>query len=145
MKNLILSLILISAISCTGRMPSRFDLAKAEIISTEKAFCKMAADSGIARAFIYFADDNAVIQRGNMVIEGIDNIKKYLNSQAQDDAILEWAPDFVSVSSSCDMGYTYGKYSYSVIDSTGKEISTEGIFHTVWEKQPDGSWKYVWD
>ena len=23
--------------------------------------------------------------------------------------------------------------------------SEEGVFHTVWKRQPDGSWKFVWD
>jgi ketosteroid isomerase-like protein len=21
----------------------------------------------------------------------------------------------------------------------------QGVFHTVWKRQPDGTWKYVWD
>jgi len=43
------------------------------------------------------------------------------------------------------MGYTYGKYIWSSTDPAGKPITFNGIFHTVWKKQPDGSWKYVWD
>jgi len=49
------------------------------------------------------------------------------------------------INKTLDLEKEYGKYSYSIIDSTGTEISSNGIFHTVWKKQPDGSWKYVWD
>ena len=58
---------------------------------------------------------------------------------------LEWKPDYIDVSISGDLGYTYGKFTFSAIDTTGKLIESEGIFHTVWKKQEDGSWKYVWD
>jgi ketosteroid isomerase-like protein len=32
-----------------------------------------------------------------------------------------------------------------VKDSVGNKKDFKGIFHTVWKKQKDGSWKYVWD
>lgn len=36
-------------------------------------------------------------------------------------------------------------YTYSVTDSTGETKSSSGIFHTVWKRQADGTWKFVWD
>ena len=30
-------------------------------------------------------------------------------------------------------------------NALGNENSMEGIFHTVWKRQEDGSWKFVWD
>jgi len=58
---------------------------------------------------------------------------------------LDWTPDFVDVSESEDMAYSYGGYSFSALSSKGDTINSSGIFHTVWKKQLDGSWKYVWD
>jgi len=43
------------------------------------------------------------------------------------------------------MAYTYGKYTMTIIDSAGESKVSNGIFHTVWKKQKDGSWKFVWD
>lgn len=43
-----------------------------------------------------------------------------------------------------DLGYTYGHYTYTTVDSTGKRIIYKGIFHSVWKKR-DGVWKFVWD
>jgi len=51
----------------------------------------------------------------------------------------------VDASINGDMGYTYGKYPWSSADSTGKPIIFNGVFHIECKKQPDGSWKYVWD
>jgi len=43
---------------------------------TEKAFEKMASEKGLAEAFYYFADENAVIKRGNdSLIIGKENIR----------------------------------------------------------------------
>ncbi len=51
---------------------------KNEIFQTEKAFEQMTADKGIAEAFYYFADENAVILRENdTLVSGKDNIKAY--------------------------------------------------------------------
>lgn len=58
---------------------------------------------------------------------------------------LQWDADFVDVSKSGELAYTYGKYTFTAIDSTGKTIDDKGIFHTVWKKQKDGKWKFVWD
>jgi ketosteroid isomerase-like protein len=58
---------------------------------------------------------------------------------------VKWSPDFIDVSKEGDMAYTYGKYVWQSPDSTGKMNVSNGIFHTVWKRQVDGSWKYVWD
>lgn len=102
----------------------------------------MAKEEGIATAFYTFADDSAVIRRGPGVIKGKQAIKEFYEKQPQSGE-LQWSPDFADVSG--DLGYTYGKFTFSLKDSTGKVNETHGIFHTVWKKQKDGSWKFVWD
>jgi ketosteroid isomerase-like protein len=119
---------------------------KAELVEAERQFAQMAADEGISEAFLAFADDNAVLMRGNKVIEGKEAIKaRFENSPFDPTAQLSWAPDFIDVAASGDLGYTYGSYSYSVTDSLGNESQSSGIFHTVWKRQEDGKWKFVWD
>lgn len=116
-----------------------------DIEEAESEFAEMASEKGIPEAFTYFADDNAVILRNNMIIRGKDSIRLWFSEQSFSNVSLQWKPDFIEISKSGDLAYTYGKYIYTTIDSSGKEISSNGVFHTVWKKQPDGSWKYVWD
>ena len=118
---------------------------KQEIVDTEKAFEKMTVEKGIAEAFYFFAADSAVIKRGDgEIIKGRENIKKYYEQLGDGDATVNWAPDFVEVSESGDLAYTYGKYVWQIkTDTSVNEF--KGIFHTVWKRQPDNSWKYVWD
>lgn len=117
-----------------------------EIIQVERNFQKMSVEKGIPEAFYFFADSKAIIKRQNdTLIAGNENIKLYYQKQDLKNVKVDWKPDFVDVSSSGDMAYTYGKYVWKFPDSTGLIKKYEGIFHTVWKKQKDGSWKYVWD
>jgi len=126
---------------------SKMETYKNEIIEAENNFAKMAAEEGIHKAFLTYAADEAVLMRNNTVIEGKTAIRDYFKKQGTDDenVSLIWSPDFVDVSKSGDMGYTYGSYTFSYIDSKGKRIENKGVFHTVWKRQADGSWRFVWD
>jgi ketosteroid isomerase-like protein len=58
---------------------------------------------------------------------------------------VTWTADFVDVSDDGTLGYTYGKYLLKVRQPNKTTKEYKGTFHTVWKKQTDGSWKYVWD
>ncbi|MEO6611874.1 MAG: nuclear transport factor 2 family protein [Chitinophagaceae bacterium] len=132
--------------SCKNSEKADPEKAKKEIEQAEKDFEKMAAEKSIAEAFAYFADSTAVIRGGNdSLIRGKEGIRNLFMAERFKNASVKWAPDFVDVSSSGDLGYTYGKYVWQSKDSTGKTEESKGIFHTVWKKQKDGSWRFVWD
>jgi len=116
--------------------------SKAKVIQTEKDFAQMAKEKGIAAAFYTFADSHAVIKRGNQLVKGKEAIKDYYSRQTQRGE-LQWSPTFADVSG--DLGYTYGEFTYSEKDSVGNLNESKGYFHTVWKRQKDGSWKFVWD
>lgn len=117
-----------------------------EIQNAEKEFAQMAAEKGIAESFWYFADSNAVIRRGNdSLIHGKEQIRRFYSDAFYSTAKVQWSPDFTDASEDGNLGYTYGKYTWRVQDSIGKISEYKGVFHTVWKKQNDGSWKYVWD
>ena len=118
---------------------------KQEVIETEKAFCQMAAEEGIYAAFLEYADERAVLLRGDQLVEGKEAIRQFMTLNNIPGAKLEWAPDFVDVSACGDMAYTYGRFTFSLVDSTGQEMKQSGIFHTVWKRQEDGTWRFVWD
>lgn len=132
--------------SCAQNNTIDTNTVKKEIADTEKAFETMAKEKGIAEAFAYYADSNAVIKRRNdTLIMGKEGIRKFYSDDFYNTASVTWSPDFIDVSEKGDMAYTYGKYLWQSKDSTGKPIEFKGVFHTVWKKQKDGSWRYVWD
>ena len=119
---------------------------KQEVFNTEKSFEKMCAEKGIAAGFFFFADDSAVIKRQNdTLIIGKENIKNYYSKEFYKNAFVKWTPDFIDVSNDGSMAYTYGKYVWTAKDENGKSSEFKGVFHTVWKRQADKSWKYVWD
>ncbi len=118
---------------------------KKDIFDTEKAFEKMAAEKSIAEAFYYFADQNAVIKRErDTLITGKDNIKAYY-AKRPTNATVNWTPDFIDVAADGTLAYTYGKYVWKVRNEADSVMEFKGVFHTVWKKQEDNTWRYVWD
>ncbi|MCX6232824.1 MAG: hypothetical protein NTZ33_14900 [Bacteroidetes bacterium] len=145
---LLYSLIVFIFISCNSINTKKSKTAlKDEIAVTEKSFETAVKKNGIADAFVAFADDNAVIIRGNdSLIKGKEGIKSFYQQSRYINASVSWKPDFIDVSDDGKLGYTYGKYEWIIIDSLSNKANIyKGIFHTVWKKQSDGSWKYVWD
>lgn len=145
MKNLFsLTALLLIFYSCeTHHSKELTEQWKQEIRESEANFAAMLKEKGMHDAFVAFAAEDAVIMRNNTVIVGkkaIDLHFKNANTKS-----LTWTPEFIEVSSSGDLGYTYGLYQYTYKDSLGIEQIDIGIFHTVWKRQDDGSWKYVWD
>ncbi len=117
-----------------------------DIFEAERQFQEMTEQKGIAEAFHFFADENAVIKRENdTLIVGKENIKSYYQKKDLKNVKVKWKPDFIDISQSGDMAYTYGKYVWEFTNTEGNVKKVEGVFHTVWRKQKDGSWKYVWD
>ncbi len=150
MKNILPVLLLISLMfySSCSKTPNKESIEKwkIEIVNTEKEFANMAQKEGIPKAFLMYAADDAVLLRGEKLIIGKESIRaSYKSLEKSENTSLTWSPDFVNVSSSGDLGYTYGRYVYSVTDSLGNTKSSEGVFHSVWKRQPDGNWRFVWD
>ena len=149
MKSCIKLLILILVLNgCSPKSETKnAAYIKLEIVKTEKDFEKLVTEKGLAEGFYQFADSNAVIKRErDTLIIGKNNIKSYYSNAKFQNVTLTWSPLDVSVSNAGDMASSYGKYVWTSKDTiSGKEQISKGIFHTVWKKQKDGSWKYIWD
>jgi ketosteroid isomerase-like protein len=148
MRNIFfLSAALLVSASCnqTDRNGHSAEAYRQEIRQTERDFEKMAADSGLATAFSYFVADSGVVNARDSLFIGREAVRRFYQGWAGDDMKLRWSPDFVDVSASGDLGYTYGKYIFSYRDSVGRVVQSTGIFHTVWKRQHDGTWRFVWD
>jgi ketosteroid isomerase-like protein len=130
--------------SCTTKIDK--EAVKKEIYQSEKDFEKMCAEKSVPEAFYFFADDSAVIHRQNdTLIKGKENIKTFYAKKNNKNATVNWTPDFIEVSDCGTLGYTYGKYVWKITGDSSKVTEYSGVFHTVWKKQKDNTWKYVWD
>lgn len=113
------------------------------IKGVERDFADLVSKKGIHFAFVRYAADDAVLLRNNRIIQGKEQIDAFL--RGNDATGLNWEPEFIDVADSGDLAYSYGKYTFTQINEKGAETVSEGIFHTIWKKQQDHSWKFVWD
>lgn len=117
--------------------------SKEELIKTDKEFSERSVKNGIAAAFIAYADEDVILMRDKQFpILGIKELKEYYSKIKNGNARLEWSPVKAEVSTSGELGYTFGNWIYSIKDS---KDPVYGNYVTIWKKQKDGSWKFILD
>ena len=117
-----------------------------EIHEVENAFCHYGKIYGVGSAFVMFAAEDAVINRNNRIYKGKEEIGLFYSSLKVKILSLEWSPSYIDGSEDMTMAYTYGNYEMKHLAENESEIQeSRGIFHTVWKKQKDGTWKYVYN
>jgi len=142
----LISLLTLLIVSCQTKNPNgTIEQYKVEILRTESRFAEMVAKEGMAEAFEYYAAEDAIIMREGKMIKGKEKIKAYIENEPFTNIKLKWVPEFVDVAQSGDLGYTYGQFYFSAIDTAGEVFNLKGTFHTIWKKQPNGTWRFVWD
>lgn len=132
-------IIMISLLAACNQ-PQQPKASEQELIDADHAFAELAAKEGIGKAFITYADSSAIIMHNaRMPLKGIDDITK-VYSQIPNNLSLEWEPTKAEIAGSGDMGYTFGKYTFTSGDSV-----EYGHYLTFWKKDRTGTWKYVVD
>lgn len=117
------------------------EVAREEIISTDKAFSEMCKQKGLRQSFIAFADENVYkMTEGAYPIVGREALEESFKQSKEGDFNLEWYPVRAQVAESGDLGYTTGNWKISMQDTI-----LHGCYVSIWKKQKDGTWKYVLD
>jgi ketosteroid isomerase-like protein len=132
--------ILFLIISCnkSANRPEPGQLIRADI-----EFSALSAKSGMFRAFLEYAADSGVMLRDSSYpVIGRKALADIFSGQSDTSLSLTWEPVYEKIALSGELGYTYGYYT-NRIKSTGKE--SRGTYITIWQKQPDGKWKFVLD
>lgn len=115
------------------------------LMQLDRDFDDMTSKSGVDGWVSYFAEDGVVVT-SKSDIKGKEAIRSEMSKVfSLKDFSLRWEPIDAQVSDGGDLGFTYGKYKRSYIDSEGKLISSTGKYTSIWKKQVDGSWKIILD
>jgi ketosteroid isomerase-like protein len=116
---------------------------KGILLKTDRDFSAMSAEKGMHKAFLFYIDKEGVMLRNNAFpLEGKESLSALFVKGDDTGFTLRWEPLFEKLSQSCDLGYTYGIFSQTN-KSTGQV--SKGTYVTIWEKQGDGTWKFVLD
>lgn len=108
----------------------------APVVAAERAFAADAPGMGIGGSFNKWAVPDAVVIGGG----GVATVREAYPPDAPrpaDEPLLEWWPNFAGIARSGDLGFTTGGVAVN-----GRRA---GHYFTVWERQADGSWKWVYD
>ncbi|MEX0326556.1 MAG: sialate O-acetylesterase [Puniceicoccaceae bacterium] len=112
----------------------------------DRAFSARAQEVGTAQAFTEFAAEDAVMYRdGSEPIMGREAIGQVLSG---DKGSLVWEPVAGDIAASGDLGYTRGKFVYHTAPGPDGQPPVgpfKGYYTSVWKKQADGSWMWVYD
>lgn len=108
------------------------------------AFAQATKERGLDGWMSFFADDAYV--GTNPGVKGKLELRRfYARMFSRRDLQFEWAPEQSQVFPSGLMGYTSGRYKMSYTTFEGKTASQTGSYITIWQKQPDGTWKVLSD
>jgi len=114
-----------------------------QMVETEQAFSKTAADKDTRVAFMSFIADDGLLFRPNAV-----NGKKWMQDHpvppSDKHPLLAWQPVFAGMAASGDLGFTTGPWEFKS-DKADATPAGYGHFVTIWKRQPDGSWKFAVD
>ncbi len=112
-----------------------------DLMEADLDFSEYSVSHGMNAAFLEFADSSAVLLRpDSRPVEGIASIAHVLHRTDDSKFNLRWEPKGADISSSGDLGYTYGIY----LLSSGQERQ-KGTYVTIWKKNAEGQWKFVLD
>jgi ketosteroid isomerase-like protein len=127
-----------------GQKAPNLKKEKEKLLETDRLFSQASKEKGFGGAFALFLSEEAQVFQNNFPpIEGRSDVVKFMTENAT--GTVTWEPYFVEMSASADLGYTLGKYESTDSSSSGKKTVSYGHYVTIWKKQPDGSWKVVFD
>ena len=113
------------------------------LLQTDGEFSAMSVRDGMFKAFLfYIANDGVILRNNSFPDKGKESLKLRFEGKSDTSFTLSWQPLFEKISESGDLGYTYGVHT-STDRLTGQV--TKGTYVTIWQKQEDGSWKFVLD
>ncbi len=134
---------LIAVLILSGCQP-RIDLEreKEALIQVDKDFAAMSAKDGYIEAYYRYLVDDAILLPPDADIKaGRERIYKE-DTELGLLGLLEWEPEDADVARSCDLGWTWGRWVFTVKDEQGNPEESYGKYLFIWKKI-DGQWKVV--
>jgi len=133
MRSLVVAVLALSA--CVSAPQAELTAADA-VVDAERAFAARAGAIGWIPAFREFvAPDGQLAQP-----DGYADAPAQLAGTPDDgNRDLFWWPAWAGISRAGDFGFTTGPVSFDA------QRTPRGHYFTVWRRQPDGSWKWIYD
>lgn len=144
MKKIEVIFLSVILISCAQKVSDDVESQKTAIINTDKAFSAMSAEKGMYEAFIAYAAEEVIKpQDGRQPVVGRESLIKSFAGVPPRDFVLTWEP--LKADAAGGIGYTFGNWFRKSKTAAGADTTVYGNYISIWKRQDDGSWKYVFD
>ena len=124
--------------------PSKAEL-EAQLMEMEREFSAASTREGSRAWASRWAPNGRIYVGGveNVGPQAVDTLMAPMLQETGDR--FTWWPDTAVVAESGDLGYTLGSYAITGEGEQAGDTVARGHYVTVWQKQPDGSWKIAVD
>ncbi len=112
-------------------------VSAAPVVAAERAFAADFPAMGLAGSFSKWSTPDAVIITGGQARTSAELFADAPQTRQAGEPLIEWWPVFAGVSMSGDLGFTTGP--------AAQDGARYGHYFTVWKRQPDGTWRWVYD
>jgi ketosteroid isomerase-like protein len=110
------------------------------LLQRDREFAKQSAAHGYLAWQEFMAPNAAKPANGGVTLIGPQEIGANMLAAFASGFTLSWEPSRAEISRGGKLGYTWGRYR-AVVDGKARE----GTYMTVWQQQPDGKWKVLFD
>lgn len=116
------------------------------LLAADRAFDSATAARGVEGWVSFVADSGRQIDGQGNFVTGPAAIRELMRGLLDDSlSALRWSPDLADVSGDGTLGYTWGRWTLTVRDSSGSHQAGQGRYLTIWRRQADGSWEVEGD
>lgn len=122
--------------NCGGQSPPADPMV---LVECERAFAGDAAEQGTRDAFLAHCADDAV-----MFVPGALYVKEHYGDSPSRPGHLSWTPIYAEIASGGDLGWTTGPWEWRQQSAADTPVAF-GHYVTIWELQPDSTWKFILD
>jgi ketosteroid isomerase-like protein len=116
------------------------------LLAADAAWLKAYQSKDAHKSAAFFDAQGSMLVPHTPVVRGRNAITKFIaHGTALRDYKIAWRAKKAGIADSSDLGYTSGTYQMSFKDASGKNVSRKGKYLMLWKKQPDGTWKVLFD
>lgn len=117
-----------------------------QLMEKSREWSRVANEGTLEETLSFWADDAVMMVPGQQPLRGKEAIREFVASTADIEGFsVSWEPVEAHVSVDGTMAYLIERNRMTMPDASGETMTQRNKVVTVWEKQPDGSWKNVVD
>jgi hypothetical protein len=127
-----------------SNVPEKLRATTAKVRAADSLFSDLNDRMGMGFAFSNTIAPLGVLFASPRLVVGPDAAREMYATRGNGTA-LTWHPVFAWVAGSEDLGFTIGEYVATMRGPSGAAVQRFGKYLTVWQRQHDGTWKFVAD